>query len=95
MSEETNPNGTRLDTMERMLRLMIEHHEAEFKAMRIWQVIAQDHMTRLEKLHEEQAQRLEQVNRQFIEAEDKRGQRIDNLVVAIGELVAQMKEQKR
>ena len=81
--EEAGPNGTSLASLERMLRLMIEHHEAEFKAMRIWQVIAQDHMTRLETLQQEQGKRFDA----FLEAESERGERIDNLVTAIGKLI--------
>jgi hypothetical protein len=44
--------------------------------MRTWQVLAQDHMERLDRKFEA-----------FLQAEEKRGERIDNLVSAIGELL--------
>jgi hypothetical protein len=74
--EELNPNGTRFDKIERTLVKMIDHHEAEFRAMRTWQVLAQDHMERLEA----------GINR-LVANDEERGQRIDNLVSAIGKLI--------
>lgn len=76
MNEEPTPNGTRMDALERMMWAMIDHHKAEFTAMRTWQVLAQDRMERLDRKFEA-----------FLQAEEKRGERIDNLVSAIGELL--------
>jgi len=81
--EELNPNGTRFDKIERTLIKMIDHHEAEFRAMRTWQVLAQDHMERID----ENMAKLQANMDRLVANEDERGKRIDKLVEAIGKLI--------
>jgi hypothetical protein len=81
---DNDPNGTRLDKIERIMLRMIEHHEAEFKAMRTWQVLTQGHMDDLREAMKEQGKRFDE----FVKTEAERGLRIDKQCERIDDLVA-------
>jgi len=87
-------NGTgRLDRIERALELLISDHEQfrqDLKQLLIAQVLMQDNLEKLTKRAEENTRQLEIV-RERDRDQDKRitalDERVDKLVVAIGEFI--------
>ncbi len=95
-------NGTgRLDRIEaslqkltRRMHEMIDHHDAEFKQMMIWQTLMQDKMDRFSADREAERVRAEAERKRLDTLWENTDKRIAELVAAIGKLIARPPETK-
>jgi hypothetical protein len=94
---ETNGNrDSRMDRIERALELLIADHEqfrADHKQLLIAQVVQSDQISELLKVTQEHSRQIEEERTARKETTAALDKRVDDLVVAIGDLIARIPPQ--
>jgi hypothetical protein len=96
MAEGNGNHDTRMDRIERALELLIADHEqfrADHKQLLIAQVVQSDEIEKLLKVTQEQTRQLKEENIARKETTAALDTRVNDLVLAIGDLIARIPPQ--